>query len=120
MMIEWHVFLHGVYSLGHLRKLFLSQSSKNGFRDLPPTRERKSCTELFYNKGVLNTLSKFIGKHRCRILFIKNETLARVFSCGFREIFKNTFLTEHPQATASSRGLSKLMHHQTCDGNCYH
>ena len=101
MMTECHVFLHGVYSLGHFRKLVLSESSKNGFKDLPPTRERKSYPEVFYNKGVLNTLSKFIGKHRCRVLFIKNETQAQVFSCGFREIFKNTFLTEQPQATAS-------------------
>ena len=28
--------------------------------------------------------------------FIKKETLAQLFSCEFWEIFKNTFLTEHP------------------------
>ena len=33
--------------------------------------------------------------------FIKKETLAQVFSCKFCEIFKNTFLTEHLQLTAS-------------------
>ena len=32
---------------------------------------------------------------------IKKQTLAQVFSCEFCEIFKNTFFTEHLQATAS-------------------
>ena len=35
--------------------------------------------------------------------FIKKETLAEVFSCKFGEIFKNTFFTEHLQATASDK-----------------
>ena len=33
--------------------------------------------------------------------FIKKETLAKVFSCEFREIFKNTFFTELLWTTAS-------------------
>ena len=33
--------------------------------------------------------------------FVKNETLAQVFSCEFCEISKNTFFTEHLRATAS-------------------
>ena len=33
--------------------------------------------------------------------FVKNEAVAQVFSCEFCEISKNTFLTEHLQATAS-------------------
>ena len=33
--------------------------------------------------------------------FIKKETLARVFSCEFCKISKNTFLTEHLWTTAS-------------------
>ena len=33
--------------------------------------------------------------------FIKKEALAQVFFCEFYEIFKNTFFTEHPRATAS-------------------
>ena len=32
--------------------------------------------------------------------FIKKETLAKVFSCEFRENFKNTFFAEYWQATA--------------------
>ena len=37
---------------------------------------------------------------------IKREALVQMFSCEFCEIFKNTFLIENLQATAS--------------GNCYH
>ena len=32
--------------------------------------------------------------------FIKKETLAKVFSCEFRENFKDTFFAEYWQATA--------------------
>ena len=37
--------------------------------------------------------------------FIKKETLVPVFFCEFDEIFKNTFFTEHFQATASKNQL---------------
>ena len=33
--------------------------------------------------------------------FIKKETLGQLFSCEFCKIVKNTFFTEHIQATAS-------------------
>ena len=39
--------------------------------------------------------------------FIKKETLAQVLSCGFLEIFKNTFFTEHLWVTASVQPSSK-------------
>ena len=32
--------------------------------------------------------------------FIKKETLAQVFFCGFYDIFKNIFFTEHLRMTA--------------------
>ena len=32
--------------------------------------------------------------------FIKKETLAQAFSCGFCKIFKNTFFIEHPRTAA--------------------
>ena len=35
--------------------------------------------------------------------FIKNETLAQVFSCAFCVIFRNTFFTEHTWASAYRR-----------------
>ena len=34
--------------------------------------------------------------------FIKNETLAQMFSCQFCDIFRNTFFTEHLQGVASA------------------
>ena len=33
--------------------------------------------------------------------FIEKEALEQMFSCEFREISQNTFLTEHLRATAS-------------------
>ena len=83
-------------------------------------RKRLQCCEVYKNtrsnhqrcsiiKGVLINFPKFTGKHLCQSLFlnkvaglrpeasnfIKKETLAPVFSCGFCEIYKNTFFTEH-------------------------
>ena len=72
-----------------------------------------SHPEVFYKKGVLRNFAKFTGKHLRQSLFftkicryeasnfIKNETLAQTFSYRFCEISKNTFFTEHRQATAS-------------------
>ena len=62
--------------------------------------------DVFYKKGVFKNFAKFIEKHRWQSLFfnkvagnscnfIKNETLAQVFSCKFCEISKNIFFTEH-------------------------
>ena len=74
---------------------------------------RSSHPEVFYRKGALRNFAKFTGKHLSQSLFftkicrseacnfIKNETLAQTFSCEFCEISKNTFFTEHLQATAS-------------------
>ena len=41
------------------------------------------------------------------ICAIKKKTLAQVFSFKFREIFKNTFFTEHFRTTASADDLSQ-------------
>ena len=60
-------------------------------------------------KGVLRNFTKYTGKHQCQSLFfnkfaglrpeacnfIKKESLAQVFSCGFCEISKNSFFKEH-------------------------
>ena len=71
---------------------------------------QKQPPELFYKKSVLKNFAKFTRKHLCQSLFFnkvaglrpKRETLAQVFSCEFSEIFKNTFFTEHHQATPSA------------------
>ena len=61
---------------------------------------KRSGPETFWEKGVLQNLAKFTGKHLCRTLeslrpqgnnLIKKETLAQVFSCKFCEISKKTF-----------------------------
>ena len=67
---------------------------------------RSSRPEVFCKKGILKNFTQFTGKHLCQSLFliqlqaeacnvIKIETLAQVFSCGFYEIFKNTYSIEH-------------------------
>ena len=40
--------------------------------------------------------------------FIEKETLAKVFSCDFYEISKNTFFTEHLWTTASKSVTNTL------------
>ena len=66
-------------------------------------------------KGALISFTKFTGKHLCQSLyfnkvaglwaeacnFIKKETLAQVFPCGFCDISKNTLFTEHLWTTTS-------------------
>ena len=56
--------------------------------------------EVFCKKGVLRNFAKFTGKHLCqRPASLLKKTLAQLLSCEFREIFKNTFFTEHHLAT---------------------
>ena len=62
----------------------------------------KKCS---VKKGVLKNFAEFSGQHLCQSLFFHNvsgsstflqkETLAKVFSWEFFEIFKNTFFTKH-------------------------
>ena len=68
---------------------------------------------MFFNISVLKNFAKFEKTHPTQILFfskaldpyhailIKNETPAQVFSCKFREMFKNIFFTEHIRVAAS-------------------
>ena len=68
---------------------------------------RSSHRRYSVTKGVLRNFAKFRGKHLCQILsfhkvaeafnFIKKENLAKVFSCEFCEISKNTFCYRTPQ-----------------------
>ena len=65
-------------------------------------------------KGVLRNFAKFTGKHLCQSLFfkkacnfVKNETLAQVFSCEFCEIFKKTFSYRTPLVIASLGPISR-------------
>ena len=64
---------------------------------------RTSHRRCSVKRAVLKTFAIFIGKHLCWSLLIKlhiwksavflKKTVARVFSCEFCEIFKNTFFT---------------------------
>ena len=53
----------------------------------------------FYKEGVRRNFTKFTGLRPATLL--KKETLAQVFSCGFCEISKNTFLYRTPLVAAS-------------------
>ena len=60
---------------------------------------KKQPPEVFYKKGGLKNVSNFTGKTSGRVTlllsnFIKNETLAPVFSSEFWDILKNTFFRE--------------------------
>ena len=79
-------------------------------------RERECSTELLvFSKGVLKNFANFIGKYLCRVkyepksliypyslhLHYKKDSCTQLFFSGFCRIFKNTFLLEHPWASAS-------------------
>ena len=59
---------------------------------------RSSHWRYSVRKGIIINFAKFTGKHLCQSLFF----LFFVFACEFCEISKNTFFTEHRQATASA------------------
>ena len=65
-------------------------------------RSHRTCS---VKTDVLKDFAKFTGKHLCQspqaCNFIKKETLAQVVSFEFCEIFKNTYLMERLQMTAS-------------------
>ena len=68
---------------------------------------RSSRQEVFCKKSVLRNVTKFTGKHKCQSrnkvagLRLKKETLARVFSCEFYDISKNTYFHRTPPVAAS-------------------
>ena len=61
----------------------------------------------------LKSLENFARNHLCRSPFymrlIEKKASVQVFSCEFREIFKNTFFTEHLRSTASGRWFVILL-----------
>ena len=54
-----------------------------------------SRPELFCKKGVLRNFTKFTGKHLSQSVFIKKETLARVFPVNHVKFLRTTFYIEH-------------------------
>ena len=67
---------------------------------------RSSCPNAFCKKSVLRNCAKFAGKLLFQTLFFKTcnfiekESRARVFSCQFYEISKNTFSYRTSPVTA--------------------
>ena len=49
--------------------------------------------------------------------FIKNKSLAQVFSCEFCEICKNTFFAEHDRATVSDYSSIKVVKGELANEN---
>ena len=83
------------------------KSGRGVFRTL--LNVRSSRLEVFRKKDVLRNFAKFTGKQlpeACNFIEKEKETPAQVFSCGFSEISKNTFFTEHPRGLLLKR-LSK-------------
>ena len=71
---------------------------------------RSSHRRCSVRKGVLRIFTKFSGKHLCQrseaCNFIKKETLARVFSCEFREISENSlFYRTHLVAASHTSSI---------------
>ena len=59
---------------------------------------KKQPPEMFYNKGIIRNFPKFTGTRLCWSLcnFVKKETLTKVFSYEFWEIFKKVFSNRTP------------------------
>ena len=78
---------------------------------------------MFCKKGVHRNFAKFTGKPLCQRLFliklqtawsvIKKEHLARVFSCEFCEISKNTFFYRTFPVAASGNKIPKYRRNPT-------
>ena len=70
---------------------------------------QKQPSEVFFKKSVMRNFAEFTRNIcagnpfliKLNYNFIKNKSLAQVFSCEFCEICKNTFFAEHDRATAS-------------------
>ena len=64
-----------------------------------------------HEKSYIHDIKKtFLNGFCAACNFIKKETLAQLFSCEFFEISKNTFLTEHLEASTSICGWLFLLH----------
>ena len=69
---------------------------------------------MFHKKAILKKFVMFKGKHLCRGLFfikvaglqasicIEKGASAQMFSCEYREIYKNTYFVEHLRTAASA------------------
>ena len=64
------------------------------FLEISQNSQENTCARVsFFNKAADLRSSTLLKKQACN--FIKKETHAKVNSCEFCGIFKNTFFTEH-------------------------
>ena len=76
-------------------------------------------------KSFLRNFAIFTGKHLCQISFLIKEALAKVFSCEFCKISKNTFSHRTPPVVVSVRwndhlvNYFSLMHRCENNGNLF-
>ena len=80
-----------------------------------------SLSEVFCEKGVLRNFAKFTGKHLSQGLFftkscrsqacnfIKKESPAQMFSCGFCEFLRTPFFYRTPPVAASEKNVHKTL-----------
>ena len=91
----WKVSQYSKLQILHCPKQeqFTSPLTKTAFR------KSKRFTKFLFTYQEINRSSHTkVSVKRCsqkEYLFIKKESLAQMFSCGFYEISKNTFFTEH-------------------------
>ena len=101
----------------HFLAKFLTYKFEKEVCKRPETLNVKRNLEGSYRmcsvkESVLRNFAKFTGKQLCQSLkacyFIKQETLAQVFSCEFCEFSKNNFSTEHLLTAASRNPIFSL------------
>ena len=81
-----------------VKKIFNNKTNDPARRDAFVASRQAAIGGVLWKKVSLE-ISQNSQPETCN--FIKKETLAQVFSCEFCKISKNTFFTEHLQATAS-------------------
>ena len=90
--ISWHLLLRDFVSTA-FQDSFISSHQGGGFVKISQNSQERTCAHV--PESLLIKLQASIYN------FIKNETLAQVFSCEFCQNFKNTLSTEKLPTTAS-------------------
>ena len=76
---------------------------------------KSNRSQMFFKTGVLKSFAIFIGEHLCWSLFLikmkASFLLTQVFSCGYREVFKSTYLYRiPPEATSISQDWKPFLY----------
>ena len=76
---------------------------------------KSNRSQMFFKTGVLKSFAIFTGEHLCWSLFLikmkASFLLTEVFSCGYREVFKSTYLYRTPtEATSISQDWKPFLY----------